>query len=350
MNDLRQAVRAEHEMRQPRGLARQPEYPADAGPPEVAVHEQHGLARLPERQREADRGHALALAGDGRGHEHDLLFLVDVGQQQAGAQGADILGKRRLAVIPVIAQGAGVPGLDLEPRQDAERGQTQLVFHGAGVFQGVIQRLDQDGAQHREQQAQDEGDLDHPPFIGFGRPRRDHGRVHHARMGGLNIADRAGLLVAAQKGLVDAAVGLDIALQRDQLAGAAVDLVHVAPGLAHGPVQVGLLGQQHLVVLFQRLDHVQGLLRHVFLGGAEFGDGRDHLRVFGAIALFEFGDLALGRGSGALDPLQARVAQHGRYGFIGRRGPALQGHDLAIGGLGRGAIPAHVHQLAGQFV
>ena len=169
-------------------------------------------------------------------------------------------------------------------------------------------------------------------------------------MGGLNIADRAGLLVAAQKGLVDAAVGLDIALQREQLAGAAVDLVHVAPGLAHGPVQVGLLGQQHLVVLFQRLDHIQDLFGHVFLGGAEFSNGCDHLRMFGAIALFELGDLALGRGSGALDSLQACVAQHGRDGFIGRRGPALQGHDLAVGGLGRGAIPAHVHQLAGQFI
>ena len=317
---------------------------------EVEIHEEDAAMVAGEAAREVDDGEGLALAGDGAGDGEDAALASEHGEVEAGADVAERLVDRLLAV----ALEEFLLGL-VEVRHAAEDGRlrAQDANHVGRAGDLVVHEDEQDGDEQGERQAADgraADDLERLREEGGGGLLGDadaaDGEVAEGGgVGDLELVETVGdhgdgLVELGAGGLVHPVVAAEL-VEFDELRLDGVDLLLVLLGALELPLLPELHALEHdLELLVHRLaDHVaddvmdlDGDVRLVVLG-EELG----LLHLVGEKHLLEAGDVlaaAVGEEVGEHDDGALAI-----LGDLGDGGANLVGGHLRVEEpIGKGAF------------
>ena len=274
----------------------------EAGSAEVGVDEKGLQSLLGEGDGGVEGGVGFAFFGDGADEENDAALGFGTEHGEGDAEGAVGFGERGGGVFDagdgiLVALGAGAVGFFHLHRfvvWDADEGgemECALGFvHGA---EGGVEAVDEDDSADGGDEGEGEGEGDHAFAVGLGGAAGDEGLLDEAEGGLLDAGGEGGLLHAGDDGVVERAVGLDIALEDIEGDGDFVEFERGGFLFFEGGGEFLLGLDAGFVLAIEDVAGFADAFGEGFFEGVDAGGGGDVLGVFLAVAILEGGELGV---------------------------------------------------------
>ncbi|MCY1292787.1 hypothetical protein D9M70_420270 [compost metagenome] len=144
------------------------------------------------------------------------MRIVDSGEHHARANGPDRFGEA-LVLVGGEHTGEQAALLVLQQRQDAKHRNIQAVLQLLSALDGIVQGVQQQGQCNSQAQGNRGCDGDNQRLPRLDRGGRHNSRIHNPGVASFQIGSGCCFLQAGQEGVVERAVGIDLALQLTQL-------------------------------------------------------------------------------------------------------------------------------------